>query len=491
MIIIGAGMGGLAVGIYGQLNGYKTRIFEMHNIPGGQCTAWKRHGYTFDVCIHHLFGCSPATRINQLWQELGAMPRELAYTTECVSVASPDGRLFHDYYDPDRLEAHLLDLSPSDAPLIKEYVNAIRVFARKDIWGALMFGSGGEKLKSLWSILPAYRSFRYNMQQYAARFSDPFLRQAFPLLVYSLPDAPFFLHLARKANGFNRDVAWPVGGAAQLARSIETRYLALGGEVHYRQRVEKIITRNRKAVGVRLEDGTEDYADIVISNADGRKTILNMLDGMYMDKRIREYCGEPLDETNWAAHVFLGVSRDLSREPSALIMLLDRPVQIAGHSHKSLEMQLYGFDKTLAPEGKGVIKVELFSTYSYWRELYNNKAAYDEEKARTAGLVIDLLEKRFAGIKEQVEVIDVPTLVTWERFMGGTHGFVNMPNKKMNLFTGFVNQALDSRLPGLDNFYLVGAWATSLGALFANAQSGKTVVKDICQRDGKRFSVSG
>jgi hypothetical protein len=191
MIIIGAGMGGLAAGIYGQLNGYKTRIFEMHNIPGGQCTAWKRHGYTFDVCIHHLFGCSPATRINQLWQELGAMPRELAYTTECVSVASPDGRLFHDYYDPDRLEAHLLDLSPSDAPLIKEYVNAIRVFARKDIWGALMFGSGGEKLKSLWSILPAYRSFRYNMQQYAARFSDPFLRQAFPLLVYSLPDAPF------------------------------------------------------------------------------------------------------------------------------------------------------------------------------------------------------------------------------------------------------------------------------------------------------------
>ncbi|CAG0966401.1 4,4'-diapophytoene desaturase (4,4'-diapolycopene-forming) [Methanosarcinales archaeon] len=68
IIIIGAGMGGLASGIFGQLNGYRTQIFEMHSIPGGQCTSWKRKGYTFDVCIHHLFGCGPGTKINGLWK---------------------------------------------------------------------------------------------------------------------------------------------------------------------------------------------------------------------------------------------------------------------------------------------------------------------------------------------------------------------------------------------------------------------------------------
>ena len=76
--IIGAGMGGLAAGIYGQVNGYKTQIFEMHTVPGGQCASWKRKGYTFDACIHHLFGCNPETRVHALWRELGAMPRELA-----------------------------------------------------------------------------------------------------------------------------------------------------------------------------------------------------------------------------------------------------------------------------------------------------------------------------------------------------------------------------------------------------------------------------
>jgi phytoene dehydrogenase-like protein len=96
IIIIGAGMGGLAAGIYGQMNGFATRIFEMHSKPGGQCAAWKRKGYIFDACIHHLFGCDPSSRIYDLWQELGAMPRDLVPIRECVSVVSPDGRLFHD-----------------------------------------------------------------------------------------------------------------------------------------------------------------------------------------------------------------------------------------------------------------------------------------------------------------------------------------------------------------------------------------------------------
>jgi phytoene dehydrogenase-like protein len=62
IIIIGAGISGLAAGCYGQMNGYKTWIFELHSAPGGLCTAWKRKGYTFDGCIHWLVGNPPAGR---------------------------------------------------------------------------------------------------------------------------------------------------------------------------------------------------------------------------------------------------------------------------------------------------------------------------------------------------------------------------------------------------------------------------------------------
>lgn len=64
IIIIGAGIGGLSTGVYGQINGYETQIFEMHSKPGGQCTSWKRNGYTFDPCIHHFFGCKSGSKIN-------------------------------------------------------------------------------------------------------------------------------------------------------------------------------------------------------------------------------------------------------------------------------------------------------------------------------------------------------------------------------------------------------------------------------------------
>jgi len=48
--IIGAGFAGLSAGIYAQMNGYQSQIFEMHNLPGGLCTSWKRKEYIIDGC---------------------------------------------------------------------------------------------------------------------------------------------------------------------------------------------------------------------------------------------------------------------------------------------------------------------------------------------------------------------------------------------------------------------------------------------------------
>lgn len=489
IIIIGAGMGGMAAGIYGQMNGYQTEIFEMHTLSGGQCTSWKRKGYTFDVCIHHLFGCDPGSKINQLWREVGAMPREMVQPLDCTSVLAPDGRLFQDYYDLDKLQSHLTQLSPADARVIQDYVKAVKLFVGKDIMGEMMLGN----LFSFMRIMIAHPGmFKYltmSMKKYGERFSDPFLRKAFPLLVYSNPDIPIYIHLVRHAIALNGGLKWPVGGAWDFARSIEKRYLDLGGKIHYHSKVEKILTENNKAVGIKLADGSEHRADVIISNADGRKTIMEMLEGKYLDEATRAYCADPDDETNWGVHVFLGVNRDLSKEPSALIMLLDKPVTIANHKNESLEMQIYGFDKTMAPQGKGTIKVELVSGYSYWKQLYADKAAYEAAKQKVAEQVIEILEKRFPGIKEQVEAVDIPTLITWERFMGGTHGFSNLPKKKVGVTGAVGGKAGQMTLQGLSNFYFVGVWASMLGALFGNVVSGRNAVRAICKEDGKKFTV--
>jgi phytoene dehydrogenase-like protein len=214
---------------------------------------------------------------------------------------------------------------------------------------------------------------------------------------------------------------------------------------------------------------------------------MELLEGRYADDRVREMCLEPADETNWSVHVFLGVRRDLSQEPSALIMLLDSPVTIAGHANRSLEMQIYGFDRSMAPAGRGVIKVELVSAYSYWKRLQADRAAYEAEKKRVAAQVVELLERRFLGIGGQVEAVDVPTVLTWERYMGGTHGFANFPNKKTSPLGMMTGRAGETTLPGLSNFRFVGAWATMTGALFGNVLSGRNALRALCRQDGRPF----
>jgi len=514
MVIVGAGMGGLAAGIYAQANGYRSRIFESHSVPGGQAATWKRKGYSFDGCVHHLFGCRPGTHLYGLWNELGVMPRELAQTRECVAAMAPDGREFIDYYDLDLLESHLKELAPADAAVIDEYLHGIRLAARHDFYGEMILGSKVKMLPMLPAVVALRKWFKPTMADWGRRFSDPFLQRACPLLEYSFPEAPALLHLLKHAHGMRGDIQWPVGGATALAQSMAERYRELGGELNLRTRVSAITTDAGRVTGVRVVDGggggrsPHDLAggtgvahpgdggghgehvpaDVVISDGDGRSTILDLLGGRFVDERVLDLCDAPQEEdSNWAVHVFLGVDRDLSSEPSAIVILLDEPVEIAGHTCHSLELQTYGMDPTMAPAGKCAIKAELFSSWSYWQRLLNeSRERYDEEKQRVADQVITILERRWPGLRQDVEVVDVPTLQTWKRYMGGYQGFNDMPNKPFDVMASLGGK-VDSRLPGLEGFRFVGSWATSAGALFMNALSGRTVMAELCNRDGVRF----
>jgi hypothetical protein len=78
-------------------------------------------------------------------------------------------------------------------------------------------------------------------------------------------------------------------------------------------------------------------------------------------------------------------------------------------------------------------------------------------------------------------------VLTWERFMGGTHGFANMPKKTSSFFQGISGRGMELTLPEMKNFYFTGAWAVSAGVLFMNALSGRKVMQAICWNERKSF----
>lgn len=488
IIIIGAGIAGLAAGCYGQMNDYRTEIFERHYNPGGLCTSWKRKGYTIDGCIHWLVGSSPANTVYRIWEELGAVQgRRMVDHDEFMRIEGADGKVFIIYTDVDRLEQHMKELAPADEKVIGEFIEAIRACARvalpiekaPELYGPM---DGLKLLFKMFSFLGVMRKWkRISVQNFAKRFSDPFLRQVFPLSS-DLPDFPMMAMLMTLAWMHKRSAGYPMGGSLEFSRAIEQRYLDLGGEIHYRSPVSKILVEDDKAVGVRLADSTEHRGDIVISAADGHATIFDMLEGKYINSKIQGYY-DKLPVFPPLIQVALGVARPFEGLPPTIIYPLKEPVTIAGQEHKWVGLEIYNFDPTLAPAGKTVVKVMFPSDYDYWKKLKQDPERYKAEKEQIADQVIALLDQRFPGLASQVEMCDVATPMTWERYTGNWRASY----EGWLITTKTFGMRMSKTLPGLKNFYMAGQWVEPGGGLPPAAMSGRNVVQIICHRDKRPF----
>jgi phytoene dehydrogenase-like protein len=266
---------------------------------------------------------------------------------------------------------------------------------------------------------------------------------------------------------------------------VERRYLELGGQVHYRAPVERILVDGPDACGIRLADGTEHRADVVLSAADAHATLYQMLGESYVSPAYREAFKRRAVVLPFV-QVSLGVARTFEGVPHILNWPLDDPVMVAGQAHHRLNFHHYGYDPTLAPEGKTPVVVVYETEYAPWKALADDRAAYEAEKGRIAEQVIDCLDLRFPGLREQVEVVDVSTPLTTERYTGNWQGspqgwVVTVQNMTHNL---------PNKLDGLERFYMAGQWVRMGGGLPGGVRSAQDTVRQICRDLGRPF-VSG
>jgi phytoene dehydrogenase-like protein len=125
----------------------------------------------------------------------------------------------------------------------------------------------------------------------------------------------------------------------------------------------------------------------------------------------------------------------------------------------------------------------LDSDYEYWKRLEREPERYKAEKEQIADKVITLLDRRFPGLAAQVEMCDVATPMTFERYTGNWQG-----SFEGWLFTPkTLGMRMSKTLPGLENFYMAGQWVEPGGGLPAVAMSGRNVVQIICKQDKRRF----
>lgn len=127
----------------------------------------------------------------------------------------------------------------------------------------------------------------------------------------------------------------------------------------------------------------------------------------------------------------------------------------------------------------------LESTQGYWQRIYGRRL-YDTEQLQVADILLDFLETRYPGIRADVEVKDVATPLSYERYtgnwLGSTCGWL-LTDKTMLMMV----RGMKKTLPGLKNFYMAGQWVEPGGSVPIVAMSGRNVIQQICRQDRKAF----
>ena len=487
IVIIGGGIAGLCTAVYAQRCGYQAEVLEMQEMAGGLATSWRRGGYTFETCLHWLYGSNPAGTMYAQWREVMdidrltfVQPKEMAFLQtergECLSVST----------NVDRLEEEFLKRSPQDAKEIRRLASAIRSLRKFKMPDPT--GGWTVKLLTLLNDLPCLPLLRELSKksciEYGKSFKDPLLRSFFGSgEMGRLSAIALIFSLAWMGAG---DGSYVVGGSQAIIRLIEEKLASLGGRIRFGAKVERVLVENDTAVGVKLVGGETIAADWVISAADGHATIYDLLGGKYRNKATDKVYDESEIFPSYL-QVSLGVALDLSEQPALATRLLDLPLHVDPITDlHQVSFRFFHFDPTFAPAGKTAVTCFL-PTYNYehWVHLHEQDAAgYGAEKHRIAEAVIAILEKMTPDIRPAIEVIDVSTPVTVIRFTGNWKGSM----EGWFLTPGGRFRPLPNRLPGLRRFLMVGQWVMPGGGLPSGPMTARAALQAICKHDRVPFA---
>ena len=494
IIIVGGGMAGLCTGAYLQMNGYDTEIFEMHNLPGGLCTAWKRQGYQFDFCIHWLMGSGPSKNMHRVWKELGAVEnRKFVEWDEYIRYKTNSGETFVFYTDPVKLEKEMLRIAPEDKKPVRSFCGALKKLTGFD-YPVEQEKAGFFKmvpfLFKMLGVLPVFKKWGgTNVVSFTEQLKSPLLKEVFLGLYENggMTDFPMMGMMMMLAFMNAKSAGYPIGGSLEFAKAVAKKFTSLGGKIRYGEKVEMITVRGGKAVGI-VSNGKEHTADTVISTADGYFTLNTLLEGKHTGP-VMENVYSTFKRFPSLLYVSLGIGRNLSGLPVMSSFPLKKQIVLENGALKldRLSLRVFNFDPTAAPKGKTAAIVMIpTENDAYWTALRDkSKGDYEAEKKKAAEAVIDALEAEYGNIKNAVEVTDVASPATIIRYTGNWHGSFEgfLPTMKTMM------KNLPNTLPGLENFYMFGQWTNPGGGLPPCGMGGRSLAQSICKKDGVPFKI--
>ncbi len=285
-IVIGSGMGGLTTAaLLAKHAGKRVLVLERHYTAGGFTHAFHRPGYEWDVGVHY---------VGQVEDPTSPVRAAFDHITEGRLAWNPMPDVYDEIRIADRVYEFrkgleqfrdgLLASFPSEGPAIDRYLAAVHsavkasnlYFTEKAVprMVARLAGSLMRAPFLRWSnrttadVLGEITTNRELIGVLTAQWGD-----------YGLPPAQssFAAH-ATVVQHYLNGASYPVGGASRIAESIAPIIERTGGRIVVSAEVETILMdKSGRAAGVKMADGREFRAGVVVSDAGALNTFGRLL----------------------------------------------------------------------------------------------------------------------------------------------------------------------------------------------------------------------
>src|SRR6056297_1569812 len=281
-VIIGAGLGGLTAASLLAARGFSVDVYEQNEKPGGKMQQFTSSGYRFDT------GPSLLTMpfiLEKLFNDCGEHLSD--YLT--LSDLSPlcryfyhDGIRFDNYSDRQKTIAEIEKFSKHDAAVYSEFLDYSESLYQKTADAFLfnpLYDFSDLKQLNLLDFL-GIDAFSTVSDKVNAYFESPYIRQFFKRFTTYNGSSPYqapatlnvIPHVELNQGGF-----YVKGGMYKVAESLYNVAFKNGVSFHFNSPVTSIVVNEGNASGLRISDGRQINADLVVANSDATETIANLI----------------------------------------------------------------------------------------------------------------------------------------------------------------------------------------------------------------------
>lgn len=482
-VIIGAGASGLACAVELSSSGKKILLLEKQPSPGGLATTFNRKGFLFESALHCVDGLQEGGEIRNFLKERGIDKKITFIGLKNFSrIIYPE----HDFvsgFDRDDFVNYLKQSFPSEEKgiegLFKEFDKFYLQFDG--------FQNSGLPLALKLFLLPFIYSKIIKMSLISAekligKYIKDIKLKGLITNIWNFIGLPpqrlsAFYYLVVFRGYHCLATSYIQGSSKQLFQAMAGKIEENGSTVKFNTRAVRIVTGDGKAVRAVVTDQGEIFkAKAVISNANPIDTFGKLMDNAAVkETNLKKLAG--LEKSISAFQVYLGL-----RVPAGKLGMGQPMFSLnAGYDHNdNFGRSLSGdyencslalvdhaqIDPSLAPEGKGTLLVMALDSYANWEGL--SPRDYKLKKEDVARRLIKRCEKYLPGLAENIEVMEVATPKTMERYgsspEGAIYGFAQTPEQSVSR-----RPAIETKVKGL---FLAGAWTRPGAGIHACFVSG-------------------